>query len=76
MSDEEFLEFKNTLLDKLPVTFRINPSLMSHEAVLEMLRDPKFIEEYATKDEGQDSFQAVSMAQSGDIEREVELRTV
>lgn len=49
---------------------------MSHEAVLEMLRDPKFIEEYATKDEGQDSFQAVSMAQSGDIEREVELRTV
>lgn len=43
-SDEEFLEFKRTLLEKLPVTFRVNPGNIGHEKVVEMLKDPKFIE--------------------------------
>ena len=52
LSTEQYQDFKNTLLEKLPVTFRVNPSLMRHETVVEMLRDPKFIQEYATEQSG------------------------
>ena len=39
-SEEEFEEFKKTLQDKLPVTFRVNPGLINHQKVVEMFKDP------------------------------------
>jgi len=48
---EEFEEFKKTLVDKLPVTFRVNPGLTNYKTVVEMFKDPKFLEKYATQHE-------------------------
>jgi len=45
-SEEEFKHFKETLLEKLPVTFRVNPILLGHERVVEMFKDPNFIESH------------------------------
>ena len=33
-TDAEFDEFEKTLYDKLPVTFRVNPGLNNHEAMI------------------------------------------
>lgn len=43
-TEEEFTEFKNTLYEKLPVTFRANPGLINYEKIVEMFKDPSFIE--------------------------------
>ena len=48
-TEEEFELFKNTLLEKLPVTFRVNPILMGHERVVNMFKDPKFVEKYSVQ---------------------------
>jgi len=39
--------FRDTLLEKLPVTFRINPTLLFHQKVVAMLKDPNFIKKNA-----------------------------
>ena len=46
---EEFKHFKETLLEKLPVTFRVNPILMGHARVVNMFKDPKFIESHTAE---------------------------
>ena len=42
-SEEEFEEFKKTLVEKLPVTFRVNPGLPSFQTVVNMFQDPNFL---------------------------------
>ena len=44
--DEEFQKMYKTLQDKLPVTFRVNPSLVNYEAMVEMFQDPEFVKKY------------------------------
>lgn len=61
-------------MEKLPVTFRINSSEINHEALSEMLRHPKFVEEMANQKSVDGDFEEVSMAH--DKKGEVELRTV
>ena len=46
MDATEFEQFKSILLEKLPVTFRVNPGVIEHEKVVGMLRDPDFIKSY------------------------------
>lgn len=67
-SDEEFQDFKSTLLEKLPVTFRVNPGLIGHERVVEMLRDPKFIESHTT-----DPAKQQEEEQDGDEDKDKEI---
>jgi len=43
----EFDTFVKTLMEKLPVTFRINSGELHFEKVSAMLKDPGFIENYA-----------------------------
>jgi hypothetical protein len=33
----------------LPVTFRVNPGVNGYEKIVEMFRDPFFIQKYATE---------------------------
>jgi 16S rRNA C967 or C1407 C5-methylase (RsmB/RsmF family) len=42
-SEEEFEEFKKTLVEKLPVTFRVNPGLPNYQTVVRMFQDPNFL---------------------------------
>ena len=83
-TDEEFELFKNTLLEKLPVTFRVNPILMGHERVVDMFKDPKFIERHSVqptasenqedpKEEIQDD-KAIQMGQKDHMDKK-QLRT-
>jgi len=46
MDAEEFARFKSVLLEKLPVTFRVNPGVIEYEKMTTMLRDPSFMEQY------------------------------
>ena len=45
-SDEEFERFIKTLKDKLPVTFRVNPSLVNYQEMIKLFLDPDFVEKY------------------------------
>ena len=62
LNEEEFELFKATLLEKLPVTFRINPSYINHETLTDMLKHPKFVEEMAKSKQNAGDAKEVSMA--------------
>lgn len=63
---EEFELFKNTLLEKLPVTFRVNPILMGHERVVNMFKDPKFVEKYSVQTNAEEQNDALENNQEKD----------
>lgn len=46
-ADGDFEAFRATLLEKLPVTFRVNPSLLGHSNLIAMFSDPTLIERMA-----------------------------
>jgi 16S rRNA C967 or C1407 C5-methylase (RsmB/RsmF family) len=49
MSAEEFEMFKSTLIEKLPVTFRVNPAMPYHENIVQMFKDPEFVSRHSEK---------------------------
>ena len=46
MSANEFTVFTKTLMEKLPVTFRINQTELGHENVIQMFKDKHFIDKF------------------------------
>lgn len=40
---EEYAEFRSVLIEKLPVTLRVNSSQMQHERFIDILKDPQFV---------------------------------
>ena len=51
----DYQPFIDTLKDKLPVTFRVNPGQLNHQDMVKILKDPGFIEQYAVQaEEAQD----------------------
>lgn len=67
-SEDEFDKFKKTLYDKLPVTFRVNPSLPNHQAMVAMFSDPDFIKKYsAHQEEDEGAQREIKMGQSEHI---------
>jgi multisite-specific tRNA:(cytosine-C5)-methyltransferase len=57
IGEQEFVEFTNTLKEKLPVTFRVNQTEVSHEVVCQMFTDKQFIKRYYL---GSDKVEGVS----------------
>lgn len=51
MDSKEFEEFKHTLVQKLPVTFRVNPCLPHHQSLVAMFTDPQFVQKNAKASE-------------------------
>ena len=49
MGSEEFNQFKAVLLEKLPVTFRVNPGLLQHQQVVQMFTDEDLVRKMATQ---------------------------
>ena len=56
MSEDEFSLFRGALTENLPVTFRLNPSVVGFERLVEMLKDPKFIESHTALVDGLDKY--------------------
>ena len=54
MDKDEFSQFRSTLQEKLPVTFRLNPVLYGHSALVDMFCDEKLIESMAVEQESKD----------------------
>lgn len=48
MDDSTFAQFYQTLQNKLPVTFRINPGMPNYQALVHMFSDPAFINNYSS----------------------------
>ena len=46
-------------MEKLPVTFRVNPGLTNFEALLNMFQDPDFIGSMAIQQDEKDQTEAV-----------------
>jgi hypothetical protein len=47
MSEEEFDKFRETLMQKLPVVFRVNPGLLNYQSLVDMFKDEQFIAKYS-----------------------------
>jgi hypothetical protein len=65
-NEEEFKLFFKTLQDKLPVTFRINPSLVNYQSLVTLFSDPKFTDKYwiETKDDSNEKVLFYSKAKN------------
>ena len=63
MSEDEFSLFRGALTENLPVTFRLNPSMVGFERLVEMLKDPEFIESHAALVGGLDEYDKHQMSQ-------------
>lgn len=59
MQPEEFTNFKEMLKEKLPVTFRVNPGLKNHEALVAMFSNPNFIKDMAIEHAEDEKTEAV-----------------
>ena len=57
---KEFVRFKDTLIEKLPVTFRINPGLSNHESLVKMFNDPNFIVDMAIEQPEDEKTEAIA----------------
>ena len=63
MDKDEFALFRATLQEKLPVTFRLNPVLYGHKALVEMFGDEKLIESMAVEHESKDEQVSTNQAE-------------
>jgi len=51
LNEAEFAQFRSTLVEKLPVTFRVNAGLLRHEKVTEMFSHPSFVTDFGCEQE-------------------------